>query len=188
MQGGWASANAPECRVVARGLAMANGIQLSPDSTQLYVTASLTRSFIVYNTQRDGSLSNAKRLSTPSMCDNIDVDDTTGNVFIACHPDGLKFKAHSDDVTHALLSPSEVVFAKRADIDAAARDFNPFQPLLLDDGALLSACSVAANAGNGRVLIGAVFGDTFLDCNFGDVVLQSVRKRDALPPAHEDEL
>ncbi len=67
-------------------------------------------------------------------------------------------------------------------------DNNPFQPLLLDDGSLISGSSVAAYAGNGRVLIGAVFGNHFLDCKFGDVIVKAVRKRDAVVTEHEDEL
>ncbi len=110
-------------------------------------------------------------------------------MFIACHPSVFGFKAHADSINHTALAASEAVWATEEELvpknpnQARARD--PFHPLLEDDGSTLSASSIAAHAGNGRILVGAVFSPFFLDCSLADVMAQRTPHRHRAEPHDE---
>ena len=76
--------------VVDEGLKFANGITLSPDQTQFYVTESASHWVWVYQMQPDGTLAYKQRygwLHTPDTDDNAWSDglkcDTAGRVYVA---------------------------------------------------------------------------------------------------------
>ncbi|MGC4101053.1 SMP-30/gluconolactonase/LRE family protein [Ferruginibacter sp.] len=76
--------------VVDEGLKYANGITLSPDQTQLYITESSTHWVWIYRIMPDGTLAYKQRygwLHTPDIDDNAWSDgvkcDTAGRVFVA---------------------------------------------------------------------------------------------------------
>jgi gluconolactonase len=77
-------------QVVDLGLKFANGIALTPDQTQLYVTESATHWVWIYSILPDGQLSNKQRygwLHAPDNQDNAWPDglrcDRQGNVYVA---------------------------------------------------------------------------------------------------------
>ena len=64
----------------------------------------------------------------------------------------------------------------------------PFQTLWMDNGTTLSASSTGASAGKGRLLIGAVFSDHFLDCDMEGMLVDTPRRAPARHSHDEDEL
>jgi len=76
--------------VVDEGLKFANGIALTPDQTQLYITESATHWVWIYNIMEDGTLGNKQRfgwLQVPDTEENAWPDglrcDTAGRVYVA---------------------------------------------------------------------------------------------------------
>jgi gluconolactonase len=76
--------------VVDEGLKFANGIALTPDQTQLYVTESATHWVWIYSIKVDGTLANKQRygwLHVPDVNENAWPDglkcDTAGRVYVA---------------------------------------------------------------------------------------------------------
>ena len=76
--------------IVDEGLMFPNGIALTPDQTQLYVTESTTHWVWIYTIQPDGSLANKQRygwLNVPDRAENAWPDglkcDTEGRVYVA---------------------------------------------------------------------------------------------------------
>ncbi len=78
-----------EKKLVDEGLKFANGITLTPDQTQLYITESASHWVWIYNINADGTLSNKQRygwLHSPDNSDNAWADglrcDTAGRVYV----------------------------------------------------------------------------------------------------------
>jgi gluconolactonase len=74
-----------ERSVVDEGLKFANGLCLSPDQTQLYVTESTTHWVWVYQIQADGSLSNKQRYGWLHV---RDIDENAWSDGLKCDRDG----------------------------------------------------------------------------------------------------
>ena len=79
-----------ETKLVDEGLKFANGIALTPDQTQLYVTESASHWVWIYKIEADGTLNYKQRfgwLHSPDDADNAWADgikcDTTGRVYVA---------------------------------------------------------------------------------------------------------
>jgi hypothetical protein len=112
-----------------------------------------------------------------------------GTVLVACHPKALAFGSHEKD--HSVPAPSEVVWTTEAELlpttRATTHQLNPFRELLVDDGNILSAASVAAHAGGGRVLVGAVFSPHLLDCALQGLMVSKARTYKHAPPKEIDE-
>src|SRR3978361_1693211 len=75
--------------VVDEGIKFANGITLTPDQTQLYVTESATHWVWIYTIKADGTLANKQRfgwLQVPDASENAWPDgircDTAGRVYV----------------------------------------------------------------------------------------------------------
>ncbi len=146
--------------VKAKGLAFANGINLSMDGTRLYVAEFLAARMTTF--ARDPAtnvLKRGRRTKLSSAPDNIDVaaDDT---VWIAGHPhvlDLIHYYSHADGI-----APSEVM--------KLTPDGDKFkvESIWSDDSRNLAASSVAAVIGKARegynILIGSVADDHILAC------------------------
>lgn len=142
-------------RVVADGLAYANGIWVTADGALLYATSTVGRKFHVFSRDgASGSLKSVKELDLNSGADNIDIDDA-GEIRVASHPRLLTFMKHMSDKSKK--SPSQVLLISRSG------DGYSFKEEYLDMGDAISGASVAAVYKN-RMLIGAVFENFFLDC------------------------
>ncbi len=74
-----------ERSIVDEGLKFANGLCLSPDQTQLYVTESATHWVWVYQIQADGSLSNKQRYGWLHV---RDIDENAWSDGLKCDRDG----------------------------------------------------------------------------------------------------
>ena len=138
----------------AQDIKYANGVNISRDGKDLYLAASSDKKIIVYH--RDllsGALTLASEIETGTGVDNIDVD-ADGNLWVGCHPQLLKFLAHSKK--EGTLSPSEII--KLTPIEDGK--FKQ-ETIYMNDGSEISASSVAAVYGN-ILLVGGVFERRFL--------------------------
>ncbi|XP_019949014.1 serum paraoxonase/arylesterase 2-like [Paralichthys olivaceus] len=136
-----------DVKVVSEGYSMANGINISPDNRHIYVADLLEHNVHVLERKKDNSLVTVKSVALGSLCDNIEVDPETGDLWLGCHPNGWKFFLSDPNNPPG----SEVIRIQKIDSD---------QPVVTqvyeDDGHVLMGSSVAATYG-GKLLIGTVF-------------------------------
>lgn len=143
-------------RQVATDIAYANGINRSPDGRRIYVAATTGRNVITYDVDSmDGSLKKIRETDMGTGVDNIEVDET-GDLWIGCHPQLLKFVAHAADSSKK--SPSQVLRLKPV-ADGGFRT----EEVYLNDGNAYSGSTVAVPVGD-RLLVGSVFEKTLLIC------------------------
>ena len=139
-------------RVVAEGLRFANGIDLSPDKTRLYVAETSGKALRVYERDMDtGDLQLADKIDLKAAPDNIMIDET-GSVWVAALPKPLTTPRHGNNAE--VLSPSEVIH-----IGVGGKP----RTIYKDDGSELSASTIAARTGR-TLLIGALYDEKFLIC------------------------
>ena len=146
-----------DMRVVAKGFGYANGISVSADGKILYLAATLDKAIHVFTRDiASGSLSPAYDIDVGTGPDNIELD-TTGALYVACHPKMLEFLAHSKDKGKS--SPSQI-------LRITAKDKGDYiiDEIYLNDGKQISAASVATPI-NGGFLVGQVFEDHVLICS-----------------------
>ena len=96
-------------------------------------------------------------LKLRTAVDNVEVD-SQDRLWVGCHPKLLTFAEHGADPTQ--ISPSQVLR-----ITLGPQQTASVEEVFLDSGERLSGSSVAAVHGD-TMLIGAVFGDRFLHCQF----------------------
>jgi arylesterase/paraoxonase len=136
------------------GIKYANGINASADGAQVYLAATTDRMVLVFNRdQATGALTLTKEIDTGTGVDNIDIDES-GNLWVGCHPQLLKFLSHAKDASK--LSPSEVIKLTPQPNGSYIQT-----TVYMNDGAELSASSVAAVYRN-KLLIGPVFQRRFV--------------------------
>ena len=143
--------------IVDDSLRMANGINLSPDGTRLYVAATLDFGVHVY--ARDPASNAISRIGTipaGTGVDNIELGPE-GDLFVGAHPKLLAFVEYAGD--RRRLSPSQVLRIT----SPAAPDRAAVEEIFLGDGRYLSGSSVGAIWKN-NLLIGSVFDQRFLLC------------------------
>jgi arylesterase/paraoxonase len=143
-------------RVLVKGLAYANGINMSEDGKTVYVAATVGKKIYVYN--RDPlskNLTVRRTIGVDTGVDNIELDES-GNLWIGAHPKLLTFVGYSKDPEKK--SPSQV-------LKVMIRDDQTYQmeEIYLNDGNPLSGSSVAAVFGD-KMLVGSVFDPRFLLC------------------------
>lgn len=143
-------------RKVATGIAYANGINMSPDGSKVYVAATTGRKLLTYKRDAsDGSLTLLEETDLETGVDNIELDEK-GDLWIGCHPQMLKFVAHAADARKR--SPSQVLHLRhRKGGGYDARE------VFLNDGKDYSGSTVAT-VYRDRMLIGSVFEGQILDC------------------------
>ncbi|MFN8353154.1 MAG: SMP-30/gluconolactonase/LRE family protein [Spirosomataceae bacterium] len=136
-------------KTLASGIKYANGINISPDNTKLFVASTTGRSIFVYDINpASGAISPDDEIYLNTGVDNLEWD-ATGALWIGCHPQLLKFVSHSKDPKK--LSPSQVLklnYKGTASFDTTE--------VYLNDGHPLSGSSVGAVYKN-QLLIGPVF-------------------------------
>jgi arylesterase/paraoxonase len=152
--------NGRDFRVVAEGLAYANGINISRDGKTIYVAATVGKKIYVYDRDLEsGDLNLRHTIDVETGIDNIEVDDM-GRLWVGAHPKLLTYVAYSKDPKK--LSPSQVL---RISIQEAGR--YTIDEIYLDRGEALSGSSVAA-VFRDRLLIGSVLDDRFLLCTLAE--------------------
>ena len=80
-------------RVVAEDLRFANGIQMSQDGKQIFVTETVGGTLDIFSREADNSLTYEKELEIGVGLDNISVDEK-GHLWIAQNPDLLALGQH----------------------------------------------------------------------------------------------
>ncbi|MCJ8728289.1 hypothetical protein PDJAM_G00002610 [Pangasius djambal] len=133
--------------VVAGGFFGANGINISPDKKHLYVSDLMTHRIVVLNIQKDNTLSRVKEVAVGSLCDNIEVESKTGDLWMGCHPNGVRFLLNDPNDPPG----SEVI---------RIQNIHSEEPLVTqvysDNGSVLIGSSVATPY-KGKLLIGSVY-------------------------------
>ncbi|XP_051922296.1 serum paraoxonase/arylesterase 2-like [Hippocampus zosterae] len=134
-------------KVVSNGYYFANGINVSPDKRHIYVADVLAHNVHVLERKEDNALAFVKSVAVGSLCDNIEVDPKTGNLWLGCHPNG--WKVFNND----LKDPpgSEVIR-----IQNILSEEPVVTQVYADDGHVIMGSSVATIYG-GKLLIGSVF-------------------------------
>ncbi|KAE8288674.1 Serum paraoxonase/arylesterase 2 [Larimichthys crocea] len=136
-----------EVKVVSEGYYSANGINISPDKGHIYVADVFDHNVHVLERKEDNALVSVKSVAVGSLCDNIEVDPETGDLWLGCHPNAWKL------VMFDVKDPpgSEVIHIQNIHSD---------QPVVTqayaDNGEVIIGSSVAATYG-GKLLIGTMF-------------------------------
>src|SRR6056297_4355174 len=158
---GWANAvyfDGDEFHEAADGLSYANGINLSPDGSRLYV-AEVTHGRIreYARNAESGVLDELRRFDVGFGVDNIEVDPDTGGLMLGGHVKLLTFTRHAADAD--VLAPSQA---------ARLLPGNPVEveTVFLDDGQLISGASVATTRDD-ALLLGSVFEPHLVVCRRG---------------------
>uniref|UniRef100_A0A8C1R8U3 Paraoxonase n=1 Tax=Cyprinus carpio TaxID=7962 RepID=A0A8C1R8U3_CYPCA len=134
-------------QVVAGGFSSANGINISPDKRHLYVSNILKHKIRVMEIQKNTVLSHVKEVDVGSLCDNIEVDRESGDLWLGCHPNGLKFM---------LSDPNDPPGSEVIRIENILSEKPRVTQVYADDGSVIIASSVATPYG-GKLLIGTVY-------------------------------
>ncbi|CAG12040.1 unnamed protein product, partial [Tetraodon nigroviridis] len=136
-----------EVKVVSEGYHFANGINISPDKKHVYVVNLFAHNVRVLDRKEDNSLVPVKSVDLGSLCDNVEVDPETGDLWFGCHPNGMKLLMFDSKDP----AGSEVI---------RVQNVHSEQPLVTqvyaDNGEVIIGSSVAAVYG-GKLLIGTVF-------------------------------
>jgi arylesterase/paraoxonase len=141
---------------VANNLVFANGINVSPDGSHIYVAETTGHRIQTFTRdQFSGKLTQAATIEMPSGPDNIDIDEK-GNLWVAAHPKLFGVVAYRDDPSKP--SPSEI-------FRMAVKDGVPqtAERVYANLGGQIGAASVGAVA-DGHLFIGSIFDPKILDC------------------------
>uniref|UniRef100_A0A665VJW1 Paraoxonase n=1 Tax=Echeneis naucrates TaxID=173247 RepID=A0A665VJW1_ECHNA len=136
-----------DVRVAASAIMSSNGINISPDKRYIYVSDILDHEIDVFKRQEGEQLVFMKSVAVGSLCDNIEVDQKSGDVWLGCHPNSMKLSQFNPEDPPG----SEIIKIK---------NIHSEQPVVtqeyVDDGHVLMASTVAAPY-EGKLLIGTVF-------------------------------
>ncbi|XP_062322675.1 serum paraoxonase/arylesterase 2-like isoform X1 [Osmerus eperlanus] len=137
-----------EVKVVGDGFLSANGINISPDKRYLYVSDILDHDVEVFERRRGEDLVYVKSVAVGSLCDNIEVDYDTGDLWLGCHPNGAKLKntVDLDDPPGSEVIRIQNILSEKPIVTQ----------VYADDGHVIMGSSVAAPYG-GKLLIGTVY-------------------------------
>ncbi|XP_013013849.1 serum paraoxonase/arylesterase 1 isoform X2 [Cavia porcellus] len=134
-------------RVVAKGFDFANGINISPDGKYVYIAELLAHKIHVYEKQANWTLTPVKSLDLDTLVDNISVDPVTGDLWVGCHPNGMKIFSYDPDNPPA----SEVIR-----IQNILTEEPTVTVVYADNGTMLQGSTVAS-VYKGKLLVGTVF-------------------------------
>ncbi|XP_057690428.1 serum paraoxonase/arylesterase 2-like [Corythoichthys intestinalis] len=142
--------SAETVKVVSEGYYFANGINLSPDKRYIYVMDLLDQNVHVLERKEDNALASVKAVAVGSLCDNIEVNPQTGDLWLGCHPNGWKL------LKYDLNDPpgSEVICIKNIHSEEPV-----VTQVYADDGHVIMGSSVATTYA-GKLIIGSVFHKT----------------------------
>ncbi|XP_076594133.1 serum paraoxonase/arylesterase 2-like [Chaetodon auriga] len=136
-----------EVKVVSDGYYMANGINISPDKSHIYVADLFDHKVHVLERKKDNALVSVKSVAVGSLCDNIEVDAETGDLWTGCHPNAWKL---------FMFDPNDPPGSEVIRIQNIHSDQPVVTQVYADDGRVIMGSSVAATYG-GKLLIGTVF-------------------------------
>ncbi|XP_007522569.1 serum paraoxonase/arylesterase 1 [Erinaceus europaeus] len=134
-------------QVVAEGFDFANGINISPDGRYVYIAELLAHKIHVYEKHANWTLTPLKSLEFDTLVDNISVDPVTGDLWVGCHPNGMKIFFYDEENPPA----SEVL-----QIQDILTENPKIKVVYADNGTTLQGSTVAS-VYKGKLLIGTVF-------------------------------
>ncbi|XP_036395252.1 serum paraoxonase/arylesterase 2-like [Megalops cyprinoides] len=136
-----------EVKVVADYFYSGNGINISPDKKNIYVSDIPDHAIHVLKIQENNTLGHIKVVPVGSLCDNIDVDGDTGDLWLGCHPNGGKLMHYNPEDPPG----SEVI---------KIQDIYSEKPVVTqvyaDNGSVIQGSTVAS-VYKGKLLIGSIF-------------------------------
>ncbi|XP_017530306.3 serum paraoxonase/arylesterase 1 [Manis javanica] len=136
-----------EVRVVADGFDLANGINISPDGKYVYIAELMAHKIHVYEKHANWTLTPLKSLNFNTLVDNISVDPVTGDLWVGCHPNGMKIFFYDPEN----LPASEVL-----QIQNILTEEPRVTVVYAENGTVLQGSTVAS-VYKGQLLIGTVF-------------------------------
>uniref|UniRef100_A0A8I5NDS8 Paraoxonase n=1 Tax=Papio anubis TaxID=9555 RepID=A0A8I5NDS8_PAPAN len=136
-----------EVKVVAKGFCSANGITVSADQKYVYVAELLAHKIHVYEKHANWTLTPLKSLDFNTLVDNISVDPETGDLWVGCHPNGMKVFFYDSENPPA----SEVL-----QIQNILTEEPKVTQVYAENGTVLQGSTVAS-VYKGKLLIGTVF-------------------------------
>mgnify|MGYP001569633950 CR=1 FL=1 len=140
-------------KIAARGLAYANGVNMSADGKEVYVTAFLGRQVVVYDRDAaSGALTRRKSIRVNTGPDNVEVA-SDGAMWIGGHPKVFDFLEHVKDPSH--VAPSHVIRVNP--VSGTVED------MLFDASGKINASSVGA-VWDDTLIVGSVFDDHVMVC------------------------
>ncbi|KAM6968240.1 serum paraoxonase/arylesterase 2-like isoform 3-T3 [Aplochiton taeniatus] len=146
----WCSAvfySPEDVRVVGDTFHSANGINMSPDKRYVYVSDILAHKIAVYEREKGNDLVHIKSVAVGSLCDNIELDHDTGDLWLGCHPNGAKF--FSND-------PKDPPGSEVIRIQNIHSELPVVTQVYADNGSVIIGSTVAAPY-QGKLLIGTVY-------------------------------
>ncbi|CAK9782859.1 hypothetical protein CC85DRAFT_289359 [Cutaneotrichosporon oleaginosum] len=165
-----------KCEVLARGIALANGLALSDDGSVLAVAGCLTANIHIYNVypallpdahdvSMAGRLSYRESIPAGFMVDNLRfVRTDTHHVFLACgHPSGLDFtkcaKSHGAQLSGTRAAAVRVPkVGKKGWLNAMfTRVDDRITPVFEDGGRILGSGATACSDGSGGLIVTGLF-------------------------------
>uniref|UniRef100_A0A3Q2PID8 Paraoxonase n=1 Tax=Fundulus heteroclitus TaxID=8078 RepID=A0A3Q2PID8_FUNHE len=135
-----------EVKVVSEGYHFANGINMSPDQRHIYVANIFNHSVNVLEKNEDNTLTPVKSVPVGSLCDNIEVDPETGDLWMGCHINAKKV---------FFFDPKDPPGSEVIRIQNILSDQPVVTQVYADDGHVIMGSSVASVYG-GKLLIGTV--------------------------------
>ena len=142
-----------DLKKIAKPFYYANGINISPDGSKLYLAETTGKSITTFEIHEDGTLLNLGSYDVGTGVDNIDVDNE-GNLWVAAHPKLLDYVNHRKDSTN--VSPSQVLKLT----PVSATNFKE-ELIYQDSGNQLSGSSIAVYY-KGEMFVGVVLNHSIL--------------------------
>uniref|UniRef100_A0A8D0BWP4 Paraoxonase n=1 Tax=Salvator merianae TaxID=96440 RepID=A0A8D0BWP4_SALMN len=136
-----------EVKEMASGFYSANGINISPDGKYIYVADLLDHNIHVFEKHANLSLTPLKVLPVGTLVDNIAIDPRSGDLWVGCHPNGLKI---------LFYDPENLPGTEVLRIQDILSEKPTVTQVYIDDGSVIQGCSVAA-VYEKHLLIGTVF-------------------------------
>ncbi|XP_077432000.1 serum paraoxonase/arylesterase 2-like [Vanacampus margaritifer] len=134
-------------KVVSNGYYFANGINISPDKRHVYVTDITAHNIHVLERKEDNELTTIKSIALGSLCDNIEVDPKTGDLWLGCHINLMRM---------FYFDPENPPGSEVVRIQNILSEEPVVTQVYADDGHVIMGSSVATIYG-GKLLIGTVF-------------------------------
>ncbi|KAJ8415782.1 hypothetical protein AAFF_G00403390 [Aldrovandia affinis] len=136
-----------EVKVVADAFYSGNGINISPDNKFIYVSDILDHTVHVLEIQENNNLTKVKSVAVGSLCDNVEVDPGTGDLWLGCHPNVWKL---------IMSDPQDPPGSEVIQIQNIHSEKPIVTQVYADDGGVIQGSSVASPY-KGKLLIGSVY-------------------------------
>ncbi|XP_077986627.1 serum paraoxonase/arylesterase 2-like [Glandiceps talaboti] len=139
-------------RLVASGLDGPNGINVSPNGRYLYVASPVSGLIMVFERANDNSIEEKQKIYLHTGIDNLEVDKTTGDLWIGGHPVLHQWVEHRDNITKPAGSH---VLRIHLGSEKAPYDKVDIRQVFMNDGSIVSGSSAACYYDN-QLLVGTV--------------------------------